>query len=81
MFSLISENWAGEPLVDYETMLKYIRRTRSATGFHCRACLDQTEYRKGAKVSREEREAIRLKPRSVLLKWNYTIWPHRDGRK
>ncbi len=81
MFSLISENWAGEPLVNYETMLKYIRRTRSATGFHCRARLDRTEYKKGAKVTREERAAIRLRPRSVLPQWNYTIWPHRVGCK
>ncbi len=36
MFSLISGNWAGEPLVSYETMLKYIRTTRSETGFRCR---------------------------------------------
>ncbi len=41
MFSLISGNWAGEPLVNYETMLKYIRRTRSAPGFHCRARLER----------------------------------------
>ena len=81
MFSLISENWAGEPLVNYETILKYIRRTRSATGFHCRARLDRTIYKKGAKVSREERAAIRLRPRSVLPQWNYTIWPHRVGCK
>ncbi len=81
MFSLISENWAGEPLVNYETILKYIRRTRSATGFHCRARLDRTVYKKGAKVSREGRAAIRLRPRSVLPQWNYTIWPHRVGCK
>jgi hypothetical protein len=81
MFSLISENWAGEPLIDYETMLKFIRRTRSTTGFHCRACLDRREYEKGVKVSSEERAAIRLKPRPVLPRWNYTIWPHLAGRK
>ena len=44
MFSLISGNWAGEPLVSYEKILKYIRRTRSTTGFHCRAVLDTQEY-------------------------------------
>jgi Rhodopirellula transposase DDE domain len=37
MFSLISANWAGEPLVSYETVLNYIRTTRSRTGFRCRA--------------------------------------------
>jgi Rhodopirellula transposase DDE domain len=81
MFSLISENWAGEPLIDYETMLKFIRRTRSTTGLHCRACLDRRKYEKGVKVTREERATIRLKPRSVLPRWNYTIWPHLAGRK
>jgi hypothetical protein len=37
MFSLISENWAGEPLASYEVILKHIRMTRSETGFTCRA--------------------------------------------
>jgi Rhodopirellula transposase DDE domain len=81
MFSLISGNWAGEPLVNYETMMKFIRRTRSASGFHCRARLDRTVYQKGVKVSSEERGAIRLRPRPVLPKWNYTLWPHTVGRK
>jgi hypothetical protein len=80
MFSLISENWAGEPLVSYETMLKYIRRTRSSTGFHCRARLDTTRYPKGVKVTKEERAKLRLRPRPVLPKWNYTIWPRRSQK-
>ena len=32
MFSLIGTNWAGEPLVNYETVLGFIRRTRSSDG-------------------------------------------------
>jgi hypothetical protein len=79
MFSLISENWAGEPLVSYEVMLKYIRTTRSATGFHCRACLDRREYPTKVKVSKEQKEGVRLRRRKVLPKWNYTIWPHRPA--
>jgi Rhodopirellula transposase DDE domain len=79
MFSLISANWAGEPLVSYETMLGYIRRTRSSKGFHCRACLDETDYPTGYKVTPEEKARVRLKPRPVLPKWNYTIWPHNNS--
>jgi len=75
MFSLISENWAGEPLESYEVMLKFIRRTRSATGFHCKACLDTTLYRKGRKLTKAERGKLRIKGRPILPKWNYTIWP------
>ncbi len=47
MFSLISANWAGEPLENYETILGFIRRTRSSMGFHCRARLDTKEYPRG----------------------------------
>ncbi len=77
MFSLISSNWAGEPLVSYEKVLKYIRRTRSSTGFHCRAVLDVKEYATGWRATRTDKAGVRLKPRSVLPDWNYSIWPHR----
>ena len=76
MFSLISANWAGEPLVSYETILGYIRRTRSSEGFHCRARLDENDYPTGSKVTPGEKAQVRLKPRPVLPRWNYTIWPH-----
>jgi Rhodopirellula transposase DDE domain len=81
MFSLISGNWAGEPLVSYETILNYIRRTRSGTGFHCRACLDRAEYPTGRKVTPEEKKRVRLQRRRVLPDWNYVIWPHKDPEK
>ena len=76
MFSLISANWSGEPLVSYETILGYIRGTRSLEGFHCRARLDTTDYPSGYRVTPEVKGRIRLRPRPVLPKWNYTIWPH-----
>jgi Rhodopirellula transposase DDE domain len=81
MFSLISANWAGEPLESYETILGYIRGTRSSKGFHCRASLDTTDYPTGYKVRPEEKAKVRLKPRSVLPRWNYTIWPRYCSRK
>jgi hypothetical protein len=77
MFSLISGNWAGEPLTSYEKVLKYIRRTRSSGGFHCRALLDRHEYPTGWRVKAADKAWVRLKPRSVLPDWNYSIWPHR----
>jgi hypothetical protein len=76
MFSLISANWAGEPLVSYETMLKYIRTTRSEKGFHCRACLDHKEYA-AQKPTREQKQQVRIKRRKLFPNWNYTIYPHR----
>jgi len=81
MFSLISENWAGEPLVSYETVLKYIRTTRSETGFRCRACLDAKSYPRGRKVKPAERARLRLRPGRALPQWNYTILPHKRPQK
>ena len=75
MFGLISENWAGEPLVSYELVLKHIRSTRSNTGFHCRACSDRTHYATKVKVTREEQTGLRLTRHRILPKWNYTIRP------
>ena len=76
MFSLISGNWAGEPLVSYETVLQHIRRTRSATGFRCRAVLDPHEYPTRWRVRPADKASVRLQPCRVLSAWNYTIWPH-----
>ncbi len=81
MFSLISGNWRGEPLTSYEVMLKYIRRTRSAAGFHCRACLDTREYPERGRVNPEAKARVRLKPHKFLPKWNYTILPHTAPQK
>jgi hypothetical protein len=82
MFSAISANWAGQPLDSYETILKYIRTTRTTTGFRCRAHLDTTSYRTGIKVTDEQFSQLRLRPRKVLPQWNYTLYPrvHLDGK-
>ena len=80
MFSLISANWAGEPLASYETMLKYIRTTHSEKGFHCRAYLDRKEYI-AQRPTKEQRRQVRLKRRRMFPDWNYTIYPHKDRKR
>ncbi|MDQ3254673.1 MAG: ISAzo13 family transposase [Acidobacteriota bacterium] len=76
MFCFISQNWAGQPLVSYETVLKFIRTTKTESGFRCRALLDNSDYATGMKITREQKAQINLKPHRVLPKWNYTIEPH-----
>lgn len=78
LFSYISENWAGQPLASYETVLKFIRTTKTESGLRCRAYLDKTEYQTGLKISPAEKEQINLKPHRVLPKWNYTISPRKE---
>ena len=77
MFNLISKNWAGEPLVSYETVLNHIRTTTSSTGFYCQAVLDCREYVTKQTVTAEQKSDVLLKPYKILPQWNYTVFPNR----
>jgi hypothetical protein len=76
LFCYIEQNWAGEPLLSYETVIKFIRTTKTDTGLRCQAYLDQTLYEIGKHVSQEQKAFINLKPHRVLPRWNYSILPH-----
>ena len=76
MFNLISANWAGQPLVSYERVLKFIRTTRSAQGFRCVAWLDRRAYPTQVKLAPAQRAAINEHPHKLFPHWNYTIRPH-----
>lgn len=82
LFCHISANWAAEPLVRHETVLKFIRTTTTDTGLCCMAYLDRKRYRTKIKVTPEQKATIRLVKGRVLPKWNYTIRPHTpiDGK-
>ncbi len=75
LFSPVSGNWAGQPLINLETVLKFIRTTRTETGLRCRAHLDTTEYATGLKVTKAEKAQINLQRHRTLPKYNYTIRP------
>lgn len=76
LFSQISTNWSGQPLVNYETILKFIRTTRTTTGLRCKAYLDRTIYQTGGRLTPQQRAQINLLSLPVLPQWNYTIKPH-----
>ena len=80
LFNHISSNWAGQPLVSYETALKFIRTTTTEQGLCCQACLDPADYPTGQKLTREQKAQINLTRHAVLPKWNYTIKPHESTR-
>lgn len=75
LFCHISANWAGEPLVSYETVLKFIRTTTTETGLSCTAYLDRKTYHTKVVVTPEQKAAIHLRHHRTLPKWNYTIRP------
>lgn len=81
LFCFISNNWAGQPLINYETILKFIRTTRTETGLRCRAFLDPTYYETGQTLTPDARAHINLVPHRVLPHFNYTIKPNTVRRK
>lgn len=76
MFCIISHNWAGQPLVSYETVLKFIRTSKTKTGFHCSAYFDRKHYQTKRKVTPEEKVNVNLLPHKLFPEWNYTIRPN-----
>ncbi len=54
LFSLISQNWRGKPLVSHETIVNLIAATTTTTGLKVACALDRNPYLSGIKVSKEE---------------------------
>ena len=75
MFSFISGNWAGRPLTDYETVLKFIRSTKTTAGLKIRADLNTKQYQKGIRIDAQQMQAINVKYYTNRPDWNYSISP------
>jgi hypothetical protein len=75
LFSFITQNWRGQPLVSHEVIVNLIAATTTRTGLHVRSQLDTSKYPKGIKVSKTEYTAIRLRPDAFHGEWNYSITP------
>jgi len=78
MFSFISMNWKGEPLVTYETIIKLISATTTKKGLKVVARLDKREYEGGVKFSDEDMAKLNIKAHMLHPKWNYSIVPRKD---
>lgn len=75
LFSEISKNWMGCPLRTYETVLNYIRTTRTETGLRVRVNLIRQPYPKGVKISKDQMATVVLVPHDTQPIRNYTIHP------
>lgn len=75
LFSFISLNWRGKPLVNFETVVNLIGGTRTRTGLKVKAILDTNQYETGVETSADDIDKLRLKPHKVNPSWNYTLLP------
>lgn len=77
MFSHITRNWRGRPLVSHEVIINLIANTTTKTGLKIRAGLDTGNYPTGITVSDEELAALNLKRADFHGEWNYKLLPLR----
>lgn len=75
LFCRITANWQGTPLQNLETMLKYIRTTRTEAGLTVRARPIQKKYENGEKIPDKEIKGLSLTRHKTFPEWNYTLMP------
>jgi len=75
MFSFITKNWRGKPLVDLAAIVSLIGSTKTEEGLEICCELDTTDYPKGIKVSDSELSEVELERHKFHGDWNYTITP------
>ena len=80
LFSFITQNWRGKPLISYLVIVQLIASTTTDTGLTVACRLDESDYAKGIKVTDAEMAALNIQPADFRGEWNYIIAPRRpDG--
>ena len=75
LFSFITQNWRGKPLVSHQVIVELIAATTTETGLTVRCELDANRYPKGIKVTDAEMAALNIERDTFHGEWNYTISP------
>ena len=76
LFSFITQNWRGRPLIRYQTIVQLIAATTTETGLKVQCEIDANTYPKGVKVEDDEMAALNIRRHDFHGEWNYTITPH-----
>ena len=76
LFSQISQNWRGRPLLNLQTVVELISNTKNQTGLTVKVIVDKNTYETGKKISDEEFATINIAHHAFHGEWNYTIRPN-----
>lgn len=79
LFSYISINWRGKPLISYEVVVQLIGATTTTKGLKVKSEIDENVYETGIKVSDEDFKSINIARDDFHGEWNYTILPQKVG--
>lgn len=75
LFSAITQNWRGKPLISHETVVNLIAATTTRTGLKVRSALDRNTYPLGLKVKDAEMQTLHLRADPFHPEWNYSLLP------
>ena len=75
LFSFISMNWRGRPLLSFEAVVNLIGSTTTKSGLTVKALLDTADYEPGQKITDDAMRALKLTPHTFHGDWNYTLAP------
>ncbi len=77
LFCHITQNWRGQPLRSYETIVNLIASTHTSAGLRVKARLDKRNYPTGEKVTAQELKELAFTPSKFHGDWNYQFTPRR----
>jgi hypothetical protein len=75
LFSFITQNWRGKPLISHEVIVNLIAATTTRTGLRVQSALDSNSYESGIRISKQQMEALNIRRDEFHGEWNYTILP------
>ena len=75
LFSFITQNWRGKPLVSCRAIVQSIASTTTRTGLNVKCGIDPNLYPSGIKISDAQMATINITPHEFHGEWNYTIAP------
>ena len=78
LFSFITMNWRGKPLVSHQVIVQLIGATTTNTGLKVCCEIDANLYPKGVKVTDREMLAVNITRDDFHGEWNYTIAPNQQ---
>jgi hypothetical protein len=81
LFSFITQNWRGQPLISHEVIVNLIKATTTSKGLRVEAAVDDRQYPAGEKVTDEQLAQVNLTRSEFHGEWNYTISPRQTQFK
>lgn len=77
LFSFITQNWRGKPLVSHQAIVNLIASTTTRSGLLVKAAIDPNQYDTKVKVTDEELAQLHLKRHTFHGEWNYILSPRK----